>query len=209
MAKKNKFYVVWEGRIKGIFKTWDECKAQVDSFEGAKYKSYESEAEANAAFAKKAPNYFQKDATAKKSAPISSSKIVKPSLCVDAACSGNPGIMEYRGVDIRTGEQLFHQGPFPDATNNVGEFLALVHGLAYLKRNNLNSMPIYSDSRNAILWVQKKECRTKLERTKRNAKVFELIERGEEWLRNNSYTNPILKWETQDWGEIPADFGRK
>jgi ribonuclease HI len=98
---------------------------------------------------------------------------------------------------------------FPDATNNVGEFLALVHGLAYLQKHNLNDMPIYSDSRNAILWIKNKECRTKLEQTKRNAPVFDLIRRGEHWLKNNKYQNPILKWETEDWGEIPADFGRK
>ena len=140
---------------------------------------------------------------------ISGSKIIKASICVDAACSGNPGAMEYRGINLATGEQIFHQGPFPDATNNIGEFLALVHGLAYLKKNNLPNMPIYSDSDNAILWVKAKHCRTKLERTKRNGPVFEMIERGEQWLKSNKYENPVLKWQTKEWGENPADFGRK
>jgi ribonuclease HI len=117
--------------------------------------------------------------------------------------------MEYRGVNTATGEQLFHQGPFPDGTNNVGEFLALVHGLAYLQKNNLPTMPIYTDSQNAMIWIKAKKCRTKLALTKRNAPIFDLIERGEQWLKNNSYENPIIKWETADWGEIPADFGRK
>jgi ribonuclease HI len=39
--------------------------------------------------------------------------------------------------------------------------------------------------------------------------VFELIKRAEEWLSTNSYVNHILKWETEQWGENPADFGRK
>ena len=93
-------------------------------------------------------------------------------------------------------------------TNNIGEFLALVHGLALLKKMG-NNMPIYSDSRNAMLWVKQKQCKTKLERNAVNAPIFDLIARAEAWLRNNQYDNRIIKWETEQWGEIPADFGRK
>ncbi len=215
MGKKSKFYVVWHGRLKGIFNTWDECKAQVDGFDGAKYKSFESQAEATIAFKAEAKDFIKKSAPnftsggAKSTATPKNTKIIKTSICVDAACSGNPGKMEYRGVNMATGEQLFHQGPFPDGTNNVGEFLALVHGLAYLQKNNLPTMPIYTDSRNAMIWIKAKQCRTKLAQTKKNAPIFDLIRRGEQWLQNNKFENPILKWETQDWGEIPADFGRK
>lgn len=70
-------------------------------------------------------------------------------------------------------------------------------------------MPIYSDSRNALNWVQQKKCKTKLERTAKTEELFQLIERAEKWLRENSYTTPLRKWETQLWGEVPADFGRK
>lgn len=136
------------------------------------------------------------------------SEFIRKSLAVDAACSGNPGVMEYRGVCVETGKQLFYVGPFPQGTNNIGEFLALVHGLALFKREHID-IPIYSDSMNAIAWVRKKKCNTKLERTVENEKLFELIERAEYWLKNNTYTNRILKWETRIWGEIPADFGRK
>ena len=116
--------------------------------------------------------------------------------------------MEYRGVYVKTGEEIFRQGPFEDGTNNVGEFLALVHGLALLKQRNLD-MPLYSDSKTAISWVKKRKAATKLERTARNAPIFELIERAEKWLQTNSFKTEILKWETEAWGEIPADFGRK
>jgi ribonuclease HI len=116
--------------------------------------------------------------------------------------------MEYRGVYTETSEELFHIGPFPQGTNNVGEFLALVHGLALLKQRN-SALPVYSDSMNAIKWVKNKKCKTLLARSAANAKIFDLIERAEKWLKENTYTTTILKWETSEWGEIPADFGRK
>ncbi|MEC7262355.1 MAG: RNase H family protein, partial [Bacteroidota bacterium] len=130
------------------------------------------------------------------------------SIAVDAASSGNPGKMEYRGVDTKSKKVLFHQGPFEQGTSNVGEFLALVHGLAFLKQKNSDRI-LYSDSRIAMGWVRKGKCGTKLEKTPKNAKLFELIERAEDWLKKNRYTTPIVKWETKAWGEIPADFGRK
>ena len=106
-------------------------------------------------------------------------------LAVDAACSGNPGKMEYQGVYVGNRQRLFHVGPMDQGTNNIGEFLALVHGLAYLKKNNFN-MPIYTDSANAIAWVRQKKCNTKLERTEVNRTIFDLIERAEKWLQTNS-----------------------
>lgn len=128
-------------------------------------------------------------------------------LAVDAACSGNPGPMEYRGVYLGDGKEIFHFGPV-HGTNNIGEFLAIVHALALLDKQGLK-MPIYSDSRTAISWVRKKCCKTQLERTTETEQLFQLIERAETWLKNHRVTIPIIKWETDQWGEIPADFGRK
>ena len=122
-------------------------------------------------------------------------------------CSGNPGKMEYRGVYLPTGKQIFHYGPVY-GTNNIGEFLAIVHALALLKQKGLD-MPVYSDSVNAISWVKQKKCKTKLPRNERTEALFQMIERAEKWLRENAYATPIRKWETEKWGEVPADFGRK
>jgi len=130
------------------------------------------------------------------------------SISVDAACSGNPGMLEYRGVYTKTGKEIFHQGPFRNGTNNIGEFLAIVHALALLKQKN-SQLPLYSDSRTALKWVQQKKAKTKLEKNEENEYLFELIARAENWLQNNEYSTPLLKWETEAWGEIPADFGRK
>ena len=178
---------------------------QIKGYEGAIYKSFDSQEEAESAFQDVPWNYIGQ--AAKTAGNIEKPYIVE-SLAVDAACSGNPGDMEYRGVYVGTGQQLFHVGPMKQGTNNIGEFLALVHGLAYFKKIDCQ-MPIYTDSHNAMLWVQQKKCKTKLERTAVNEPIFNLIERAEKWLRENDYPTRIMKWETSAWGEIPADFGRK
>jgi ribonuclease HI len=116
--------------------------------------------------------------------------------------------MEYQGVDTQTGKLLFRQGPFKKGTNNIGEFLAIIHGLAYLKQRKSNRI-IYTDSRTAMSWVRKKNCNTKLVESPDNKQLFELVRRAVDWLKTNSYTTPVVKWETRAWGEIPADFGRK
>ncbi|MDR0733964.1 MAG: ribonuclease H family protein [Dysgonamonadaceae bacterium] len=201
---KRKYYVVWKGVETGIYDSWDDCKKQVDGFENALYKSFAVKEEAVEAFRSEPSKYFRKH---KKATPAAG-KIIKESISVDAACSGNPGRMEYRGVRTATGEELFHAGPFEQATNNIGEFLAIVHGLALLQKQQLD-IPVYSDSKNGMLWVKQKKCKTKLQPVEENAPVFDLIRRAETWLHNNTYSNSVVKWDTKNFGEIPADFGRK
>lgn len=211
MSKKSKFFVVWDGHEPGIYRSWEDCKKQVLHYPEAKYKGFVSESEAREAFLSPYWDYIGKNAVAKmptKEQIIQAGLPVKESIAVDAACSGNPGDMEYRGVYTKTSEVLFHQGPFRGGTNNVGEFLALVHGLAFLKQRN-SELPIYTDSKTALAWVKAKKTKTLLERTPENAILFELIERAEKWLKENTFNNDILKWNTEVWGEIPADFGRK
>lgn len=202
-----KFYVVWQGRETGIFTSWEECKPQIEDYKGAQYKSFKTREEAEQAFAHSYYAAINKDKkTDVKKSPTP--PFIKKSIAVDAACSGNPGDMEYRGVNVFNGEQLFLQGVYKEATNNIGEFLAIVHGLALLKKQN-SDWPIYSDSITAISWIKAKKCKTKLERTANNAEVFARIEAAEKWLATNTYTTKIYKWDTKAWGEIPADFGRK
>jgi ribonuclease HI len=211
MSKK-KFYVVWNGRKKGIFTSWNVCKKQIDGFEGAQYKSFADLKEAEIAFSKKYADY--KGLNTKKPTLSATEKAGYgtpnlESISVDAACSGNPGKMEYRGVLTHNKQEIFIKGPFKNGTNNIGEFLALVHGIALLKSKNKEDIPIYSDSRIAMSWVKKKTCRTNITFDASNKDLLELIKRAEKWLKENTYKNPILKWETKAWGEIPADFGRK
>ncbi|WP_417370853.1 viroplasmin family protein [Gelidibacter japonicus] len=210
--KKKKYYVVWKGHKTGIFEKWDDCKAQIKDYQGAIYKSFETFDAAKKAFKGNYRDYIGKSKSFKSDLNEAQlKKIGQPnynSIAVDAASSGNPGIMEYRGVDTKTKKQLFIQGPFPEGTNNIGEFLAIVHGLAFLKNNNSQRI-IYTDSKIAMSWVRKKTCNTKLPRNAKNKELFELVDRAENWLKTNTYTTTIVKWETKAWGEIPADFGRK
>jgi Predicted double-stranded RNA/RNA-DNA hybrid binding protein len=205
---KHKYYVVWQGVKPGVYSTWEECKAQVTEFENARYKSFPTLEEAEKAYGENPWKHMASKKQKTVAKPVSREDIVAESLAVDAACSGNPGKMEYRGVFVADGVELFHVGPLEGGTNNIGEFLAIVHALALLKKKK-SLLPVYSDSVNAIKWVAKKKCNTKVEPAEANRPVFELIERAEKWLHANSYSNPILKWETKQWGEIPADFGRK
>lgn len=211
MAKKKKFYVIWEGNETGVFDTWSECQLHIKGYPNARYKSFPTKEAALAAYNN--DSAFDHIASGGKKAKtfvnLDDEDIVWKSIAVDAACSKNPGLMEYRGVDTKSKDEIFRQGPYKQGTNNIGEFLALVHGLAYLKKIGQPTLPIYSDSRIAIGWVKKKKVNTKLKRTRSNEKLFELIQRGVNWLDKNKFENPILKWETKKWGEIPADFGRK
>ena len=233
---KQKYYVVWNGPSPGVYSSWEACQEAVSGVSGAKYKSFKSQAEAEDAFEMGEEAYEEANACDDRTSNNSSksgnsgnsgsscdtSKPIRPAynpaklpaeaireaIAVDAACSGNPGAMEYRGVYLADGKEIFHYGPV-HGTNNIGEFLAIVHGLALLKQKGLDNMPIYSDSVNAQLWVRKHHCKTTLVRNDQTEKLYQMIERAEAWLRNNTYKNPIIKWQTDKWGEIPADFGRK
>ena len=209
MASKQKFYVVWKGRKTGVFDSWEDCSAQVTGYADAEYKAFPSREAAEQAFRSQYEEYKGRHVSSLSQERLTEiGQPILASYSVDASCIGNPGILEYRCVDNQTGREVFRQGPFENGTNNIGEFLGIVHALALCKKKGIG-LPIYSDSVDAIGWVKDKKCKTRLARDERNAELFRLIERAETWLRNNDYANEILKWETEAWGEIPADYGRK
>lgn len=212
MGKSNtKFYVVWKGHTPGVYDSWNKCKAQVNGYEQAIYKSFPTREIAEKAYNDNPWKYMGPDKQKLESPKISYKnipEIIQDSIAVDAACSGNPGVMEYRGVYTADGKQIFHDGPYQEGTNNIGEFLAIVYALAMLKQQGSN-IPIYTDSVTAIAWIRKRQCNSKLEKNDKNANLFEVIARANRWLLNNDWSNKIIKWDTDNWGEIPADFGRK
>lgn len=207
MGSKAKFYVVWKGRQTGIFTDWETCAAQVKGFPEAQYKAFDTRQEAERAFAGEYAAYAGKPASSQKWL-FAPTPPVAESYVVDAACSGVPGPVEWRGVHLASGKQVFRQGPLQHGTNNVGEFLAIVHALALLEQQNL-SLPVYSDSSTAIAWVETGKCKTDLLPDAHNAPLFDLVARAEAWLAEHPRHNPVLKWDTEAWGEIPADFNRK
>ncbi len=223
MSKKQKYYVVWQGKQPGIYTDWDTCKAQVQGVQGAQYKAFDTMAEAEQAIRLPYNSVVESGKWKVESGKPSALMVdengmtavragvdnppILDALAVDAACSGNPGVMEYQGIYIPTRTQVFHYKA-PKGTNNIGEFLAIVHGLSYLKKHHLNQI-IYSDSVNAMSWVRQKVCKSKLPEDASTAELWDYVHRAEQWLRANTYTTEIRKWDTDRWGEIPADFGRK
>ena len=214
MGLKRKFYVVWAGHATGVFDSWQECKLQIADYPGAKYKSFPTQQEAIEAYRGDAEDYIgvlraiashRPSVTNYDSIP----EIPRGAIAVDAACSRNPGPVEYQGVDIHSGARLFHVGPLPGGTNNIGEFLAIVHALAWLDKQGRGDVTIFSDSRTAQAWVRNRHARTAITPSTENAHIRQLVARAEQWLQTHHPTNRILKWDTEKWGEIPADFGRK
>lgn len=244
---KQKYYVVWEGKVPGIYETWAECQQQTNGYPQAKFKAYESAADAQEALArgwkssfaaakagagsstgssswkgKSAASFGGADAggavSSSGSTKLSGAKsaangglpqqVVLDSISVDVGSKGNPGIVEYKGVSTRTGEVIFEHPPIAMGTNNLGEFLAIVHALAYLKQKG-STMTVYSDSMTAMSWIRKKAVATTLPRDASTQEIWTLVDRALTWLHSNTYSNPILKWDTKAWGEIKADYGRK
>lgn len=216
-----KYYVVWKGRIPGVYDNVDDMLEQTDNFEGASFKSYNSSEEAARAFRRGTMAEDRSDVASLllhnqrrnmpasgKPDPLSNPEIDPEAWVVDAACSGNPGKMEYRGVELMTGRELFRVGPFEESTNNIGEFLAIVHAMSLMHQRG-EKHTIYSDSRTGMSWVRNRKVKTQLKRTARTERSFVLMERALSWLNSHHDSYTILKWETDRWGEIPADFGRK
>ena len=213
MSKKKKFYVVWVGHKPGVYKTWADCDAVIQGFRGAKYKSFPTLESAELALKEGPDEYWGTNKVVSRLTSEDLERIGQPianALCVDAAWNSQTKVMEYQGVWNDTNKRAaFHQGPFEKATNNIGEFLGLVHGLAFLTNQKM-VVPIYSDSRTAINWVRKKRVKSKsMKLGETGEQVNELVERALKWITSNTWDNDVLKWETEAWGEIPADFGRK
>ena len=218
---------MWHGRHTGVYDTWEDCQEQIKNFPGARYKAFSSSAAASEAYRMGVSEEDSGDLTRllngagearmnkkKKHNPspaphyLDNPEVDLTAWAVDAACAGNPGPVEYRGVELMSGKELIRVRPFQDGTNNLGEFLAIVHALALQDKMGV-SHPIYSDSVSGMAWVRNRCIKTTLQETPRNAKLFELLRRGIHWLNTHSYKSRIMKWDTPRWGEIPADFGRK
>lgn len=214
MANKRKFYVVWEGREPGIYDSWDDCLEQVQGFPGAKYKSYDNQTAATEAFRGDPREQLNFARSLGKHIGMKIDYTVFPevrlnAIAVDGACAKNPGPMEYRGVRVADGVEIFRVGPYEGGTNNIGEYLAIIHAAALLARRGDAVTPIYSDSRTALSWIRRGHSHTTITPSEANAPLRAVLARADAWLASHSIPNPLLKWETDRWGEIPADFGRK
>ena len=216
MSENHKYYVVWDGHAPGIYDSWDECRCQVEGYPNAKYRSYSSLEAATEAFRGNAYDELafaralrERIVRPEPVAVLDNPDIRLDAVAVDGACSKNPGPMEYRCVRVIDGVEVFRVGPLAGGTNNIGEYLAIIHAAALLARRGLTDTPIYTDSVTALSWVRRGHSNTKLTPTAENEAVRTLLARADAWIASNRIVNPLLKWDTERWGEIPADFGRK
>ena len=215
---RQRFYVVWDGRSPGIYDSWEEAKLQVDGYPGARYKAFADQDSATRAF-RGSPDeqkaMLRSIAAHSRSDSLSTfnidehPEVIRDSICVDGACSRNPGPIEYRAVDTVTGAEIFHVGPLEGGTNNIAEYLGLIHALAFLDKTGNTHTAVYSDSRTAQAWVRNRGNKSTLKPTAGNAKIRDLLARADKWIQSHPYHSRILKWDTDHWGEIPADFDRK
>ncbi len=161
-----KFYVVWRGRETGIFTDWNACKKQVDSFAGAKYKSFKTLKEAEAAFQgesvastgaspakKNSSNQTVKTYTADEIAAMP----LDTKIFTDGGCEPNPGeagsgVALYRKDVVY---ELWYGLYNPNGTNNTAELNAL-HQALIMAENEINkgkSVAIFCDSKYSIQCV--------------------------------------------------------
>jgi ribonuclease HI len=133
LAKK--FYVVWAGRKTGVFTDWPTTHGYVDKFPGAKFKSFNSHAEADAAFRAGKPASVSRRPKAAGASTASRSRVHTATtglqIYCDGACEPNPGnagsgIAVYREGKL---EQLWYGLYNPNGTNNTAELNALHHAL--------------------------------------------------------------------------------
>ena len=118
-------------------------------------------------------------------------------------------MLEYRGVWLHDGSEAFSVGPLKSGSNNLGEFLAIVHALRYLKIKGIEC-PIYSDSQTALTWLRKRHVRSPAASLGNlTSKMYVRLTKALRWLDRHQPSNPVRKWDTGLWGEIPADYGRK
>lgn len=163
MAKK--FYVVWQGRETGIFTDWNTCKKQVDAFAGARYKSFKTRAEAQAAFAgsaaPKSSSLVKKKSTKQTVKTYTADEIAAMALdtkiFTDGGCEPNPGnagsgIAVYRNNLI---DELWYGLYEPHGTNNTAELHALHQALimAESEADLGRSVAIFCDSKYSIQCV--------------------------------------------------------
>jgi len=169
-----KFYVVWHGREPGIYTDWESCRKQVDKFNGARYKSFPTREEAEAAFngtkstasktAGRAPARRRPAARTVKtySAAEIEAMEVPVKIFTDGGCEPNPGkagsgVALYRDGEL---EELWYGLYTPHGTNNTAELGALYRGLklAEGERAAGRSVALFCDSKYAVqcivLWAE-------------------------------------------------------
>jgi ribonuclease HI len=124
-------------------------------------------------------------------------------IATDASHSTKHGATRYRGIDLRTGEEIFHED-LGNKTVNVGEFLGVVEAVKYIVEHDYAPRVVYTDSLTAISWFNEKRTASK-----RNTPALFKAEVFLQAMSAQVATVEVVHWDKESWGETPADFGLK
>ena len=151
--------------------------------------------------------------------PITSLRFEEGDIVVDASryTSEIYGPVEWQGCINHQGKwKMCTKSSLYDlGTNNIGEFLAIIEALMAKKTGELSFNALYSDSQTALVWLASGRANPKSPE-KISSELLEACDDARVWLNENSEwvqglcsDGLIRQWNTKEWGENPADFGRK
>lgn len=145
MILLGKFYAVKNGRKPGIYESWDECKAQVDGYSGAIYKSFKLKSDAL--------EFLGAD---KAESPEKKQNI--PVWYVDGSYNINTKEYAFGAVLLWNGEEKTFNKKFPSDSlasmrNVAGEIKGAEFAMAYSKEAGFSEISIYYDYTGIENWA--------------------------------------------------------
>lgn len=166
-----KYYVVRKGKAPGIYRSWEECKAQVHGFSGAEYKSFKTEAEAKD-YMGDSTGQKTEDQTVKDDTPV-------VEIYVDGSYHSGTNEFSYGMIILQNGEELKHAEKYKDkelaAMHNVaGEIKGAEAAMRYAVEHSLKKIIIYHDYEGIAKWCTG-AWRTNKEGTKAYKKYYDSV----------------------------------
>ena len=146
MAKK--YYAVRVGKTPGIYLTWEDCKAMVDGYPGAKYKSFGSIADAE--------SFLEKDAS--EMDVIEAGAIAQAYAFVDGSYNSVTNVYGYGGFLVANGKKHVLQGAGEEEElasmhNVAGEILGSMAAVEKALSLGLAELTIYYDYMGIEMWA--------------------------------------------------------
>lgn len=141
----SKYYAVKKGKKPGVYRTWDECKAQTDGFSGAIFKSFKTQEEAEAFIGNKKEDIIEDK---------------KPQVYafVDGSFNVKTGVYGYGGFLFDGQDKHILSGSGDDAEmatmrNVAGEILGSMAAVEKAIELGIKELSIYYDYMGIEMWA--------------------------------------------------------
>ena len=138
-----KYYAVKNGRKIGIFETWDECKAQVEGFSGAEYKSFTKKEDAQRFIG---GGYEQMNL-------FGTVAYVDGSYNIET-CEFSYGAVIFADGEPLTFSEKFNDPELATMRNVAGEIKGAEFVMRYCLENGIDSVDIYYDYEGIAAWAE-------------------------------------------------------